>query len=133
MKVAIVGTGYVGLVTGTCLAEVGHDVTCVDLDQRKIAMLKDAKSPIFEPGLEALIQRNIEHERLHFTTDLKTALVDAPVAFIAVGTPEGEDGSADLRYVKAVAKSIGEAAKGDILVVVKSTVPVGTCDMVEQI
>ena len=108
MQVVMVGTGYVGLVTGTCLAEIGHNVTCVDLDQEKIKMLKDGKSPIFEPGLDGMIKRNIEHERLAFTTDLASVLGSAEVVFIAVGTPEGEDGSADLGYVKAVATQIGQ-------------------------
>jgi len=133
MRIAVVGTGYVGLVTGTCLAEVGHSVTCVDLDERKIKLLLDAKSPIFEPGLEPLIAQNIEHDRLFFTTNLEEALNGADVAFIAVGTPEGEDGSADLSYVRAVAKSLGEKCSGNLLAIVKSTVPVGTCDIVDQI
>jgi len=133
MRIAVIGTGYVGLVTGTCLAEVGHSVTCVDLDERKIKLLRDAKSPIFEPGLEPLIAQNIEHERLFFTTNLEEALKGADVAFIAVGTPEGEDGSADLSYVRAVAKSLGEKCSGNLLAIVKSTVPVGTCDIVDQI
>jgi UDPglucose 6-dehydrogenase len=133
MRIAVVGTGYVGLVTGTCLAEVGHHVVCVDLDERKVKMLRESKSPIYEPGLEPLIQQNLEHERLHFTTNLTDALKGADVAFIAVGTPEGEDGSADLSYVRAVAKSIGETCSGNLLAIVKSTVPVGTCDMVDQI
>ena len=133
MRIAVVGTGYVGLVTGTCLAEVGHSVTCVDLDERKVKMLKEAKSPIYEPGLEPLIQQNIEHERISFTTNLEEALKGADVAFIAVGTPEGEDGSADLSYVRAVAKGIGEKCSGNLLSIVKSTVPVGTCDMVDNI
>lgn len=131
MKIAIVGTGYVGLVTGTCLAEVGHEVTCVDIDVEKIKTLKDGGCPIFEPGLQRLIRSNIEHERLYFTTNIKQALSDTNVVFIAVGTPEGEDGSADLRYVLAVAKDVGRYAPHDMLVVVKSTVPVGTCDKVE--
>jgi UDPglucose 6-dehydrogenase len=133
MHISVVGTGYVGLVTGTCLAEVGHTVTCVDLDEKKVKMLKEARSPIYEPGLEPLIQQNLEHERLFFTTNLEDSLKGADVAFIAVGTPEGEDGSADLSYVRAVAKSIGEKCSGNILVIVKSTVPVGTCDMVDSI
>jgi len=133
MRIAVIGTGYVGLVTGTCLAEVGHRVTCVDLDERKIKLLRDAKSPIFEPGLEPLIAQNIEHERLFFTTNLEESLKGADVAFIAVGTPEGEDGSADLSYVRAVAKSLGEKCSGNLLAIVKSTVPVGTCDIVDQI
>ncbi len=133
MRIAVIGTGYVGLVTGTCLAEVGHVVTCVDLDEKKIKMLKEAHSPIYEPGLEPLIQQNLEHDRLFFTTKLEDALNGADVAFIAVGTPEGEDGSADLSYVKAVAKSIGEMCSGNLLAMVKSTVPVGTCDIVDDI
>jgi UDPglucose 6-dehydrogenase len=108
-------------------------VTCVDLDERKVTMLKEAKSPIYEPGLEPLIQQNIEHDRLFFTTNLEEALKGADVAFIAVGTPEGEDGSADLSYVRAVAKSLGEKCSGNLLAIVKSTVPVGTCDMVDSI
>ena len=133
MRVVMVGTGYVGLVSGTCLAEVGHNVTCVDLNEGKIKLLNDGSSPIYEPGLENLIRRNMEHERLAFTTDLSSVISAADVAFIAVGTPEGEDGSADVRYVEAVAKSIGELASGDLTVVVKSTVPVGTCDLVEKV
>lgn len=131
MRVVMVGTGYVGLVTGACLAEVGHDVQCVDLDAGKIKKLRDGVCPIFEPGLEGLIRRNIGHERLHFGTDLRAVLGQAEIAFIAVGTPEGEDGSADLKYVKAVASELGEGITRDMIVVVKSTVPVGTCDLVE--
>ncbi len=133
MRVVMVGTGYVGLVTGTCLAEVGHDVTCVDLSEEKIRLLKDGVCPIFEPGLENMIRRNAEHERLQFTTDLTAPLAQAEMVFIAVGTPEGEDGSADLKYVKAVAESLGRLISKDMVVVVKSTVPVGTCDIVEDI
>lgn len=133
MQVVMVGTGYVGLVSGTCLAEVGHNVTCMDTDESKIRLLKDGKPPIYEPGLEDLIRRNVQHERLQFTTDLKSALPNADVVFIAVGTPEGEDGSADLKYVKAVAQAIGDHMTGNIVVVVKSTVPVGTCDLVDGI
>jgi UDPglucose 6-dehydrogenase len=132
MRIAVVGTGYVGLVSGTCLAEVGHSVTCVDLDERKINKLKQGISPIYEPGLDALIRQNIGHERLKFTKSIEDGLKSADVAFIAVGTPEGEDGSADLSYVKAVAKSIGETCQGNLLVIVKSTVPVGTCDLVDE-
>ena len=132
MQVVAIGTGYVGLVSGTCLAEVGHTVTCVDIDDQKIKLLKDGISPIYEPSLDQLIRHNIEHERLFFTTDLPSALKNAEVIFIAVGTPEGEDGSCDLQYVQAAAKSIGEHLTNDALVVVKSTVPVGTCDLVEQ-
>jgi UDPglucose 6-dehydrogenase len=133
MRLAIVGTGYVGLVTGVCLSEVGHDVSCVDLNAEKVAKLKEGICPIFEPDLEGMMRRNQSHERLHFTTDLKSALTGAKVVFIAVGTPEGEDGSADLTYVKAVARSIGQQIADDIIVVVKSTVPVGTCDLVAEV
>lgn len=133
MRVVMVGTGYVGLVTGACLAEVGHDVTCVDLSEQKIRLLKDGVCPIFEPGLENIIRRNVEHDRLQFTTDLAGPLAQADMVFIAVGTPEGEDGSADLKYVKAVAESLGQLISKDMVVVVKSTVPVGTCDIVEEI
>lgn len=133
MRLAIVGTGYVGLVTGVCLSEVGHDVTCVDLNEAKIAQLKDGISPIFEPDLEGMMRRNQAHERLHFTTNLNDALKRTTVVFIAVGTPEGEDGSADLSHVTAVAKSIGRMIEHEMLVVVKSTVPVGTCDLVENV
>ena len=132
MHVVMVGSGYVGLVSGTCLAEVGHHVTCVDLDEKKISLLKDGTSPIFEPGLENLIRRNMDHERLDFTTDISSVINEADMVFIAVGTPEGEDGSADVRYVKAVADSIGTLANKNLVVVVKSTVPVGTCDLVEE-
>jgi UDPglucose 6-dehydrogenase len=133
MRVTMVGTGYVGLVSGTCLAEVGHDVICIDVNEAKINMLQSGHSPIFEPGLEGMIKRNVEHERLFFSTDLVSALKDSDVAFIAVGTPEGEDGSADLGYVCAVAKAIGESLENPLTVIVKSTVPVGTCDLVDEI
>ncbi len=133
MKIAVIGTGYVGLVTGVCLAEVGHHVVGVDTNEEKIKKLLDGISPIYEPGLDGLLVRNKEHERLEFTTNLKIALKGAKAAFIAVGTPPGEDGSADLKYVKAVAKSIGELAENDMLVIVKSTVPVGTCDIVQGV
>lgn len=133
MKVVMVGTGYVGLVTGACLAEVGHDVHCVDLNANKIRTLQDGISPIFEPGLEGFIRRNMGHDRLHFSTDLAQSLPNAEMIFIAVGTPEGEDGSADLSYVKAVAESLGKLIREDCVVIVKSTVPVGTCDLVEAI
>ena len=133
MQITVIGSGYVGLVTGVCLAEVGHSVVCVDANKDKIAKLKNGEPPIYEPGLATLLKRNIEHERLSFTTDLASALKGSVCAFIAVGTPQGEDGSADLQYVKAVAQSIGKTATGDLLAVVKSTVPVGTCDIVEGI
>jgi len=132
MKLTVVGSGYVGLVTGVCFAEVGHDVVCVDTDANKIAMLRDNIPPIYEPGLDELLKRNTAHERLHFTTKLAEGLAGTSAVFIAVGTPEGEDGSSDLRYVKAVATEIGKLVTEPVLVVVKSTVPVGTCDMVEE-
>jgi UDPglucose 6-dehydrogenase len=132
VKISIVGTGYVGLVTGVCFAEMGHTVSCVDIDEEKVKRLRDGFSPIYEPGIEKLIKRNVEHERLFFTTDLKESLIDAEVAFIAVGTPPGEDGSADLKYVKLVASDLAKYADHDFVVVVKSTVPVGTCDIVEE-
>ena len=126
MKIAIVGTGYVGLVTGTCFAEVGIDVTCIDIDQKKIDNLHQGILPIYEPGLEEMVSRNVEKGRLHFSTNLAEAIKDCDVAFIAVGTPPGEDGSADLKYVLAVARSIGENMNSYGVIVTKSTVPVGT-------
>ncbi|MGY3089670.1 UDPglucose 6-dehydrogenase [Hymenobacter sp. UYAg731] len=126
MKIAVVGTGYVGLVTGTCFAEVGIDVTCVDIDQKKIDNLHQGILPIYEPGLEEMVTRNVEKGRLHFSTNLAEAIKDCDVAFIAVGTPPGEDGSADLKYVLAVARGIGENMNSYGVIVTKSTVPVGT-------
>lgn len=126
MKIVIVGTGYVGLVTGTCFAEVGIEVICVDIDQKKIDNLKNGILPIYEPGLEEMVERNFKKGRLKFSTDLAESIVDAEVAFIAVGTPPGEDGSADLKYVLAVATAVGQSMQNDIVVVTKSTVPVGT-------
>lgn len=133
MQIAVVGTGYVGLVSGVCLAEVGHTVICVDTDADKVEKLRRAQSPIYEPGLDALLRRNIDHERLRFTTQLPEALQGAQAVFIAVGTPQGEDGSADLKYVLGVAAAIGQTAEQDLLVIVKSTVPVGTCDRVQAV
>src|SRR5690348_5812508 len=130
MKVTIFGTGYVGLVTGTCLAEMGNHVLCVDVDADKIARLERGEIPIFEPGLEPLVKRNHEAGRLAFTTDPKAAVAYGDTIFIAVGTPPDEDGSADLSYVLAVARSIGEHISGYVVVVDKSTVPVGTADRV---
>jgi len=126
MKVAVVGSGYVGLVTGTCFAEVGIDTICVDIDVQKIENLKKGISPIYEPGLDEMIERNVAKGRLHFTTDLKSVLQGCEVVFIAVGTPPDEDGSADLKYVLAVAAEVGQNINDYILVVTKSTVPVGT-------
>jgi UDPglucose 6-dehydrogenase len=130
MKVLIVGSGYVGLVTGTCFAEVGIDVTCVDIDKNKIEKLKQGISPIYEPGLEVMLHRNIEKGRLQFSDNLAESLVDADVVFSAVGTPPDEDGSADLKYVLDVARTVGQNIKKHVLVVTKSTVPVGTAKKV---
>ncbi|KYG76217.1 UDPglucose 6-dehydrogenase [Roseivirga ehrenbergii] len=132
MKIAVVGTGYVGLVTGTCFAEVGIDVTCIDIDQKKIDGLKEGIMPIYEPGLETMVKKNYEKGRLHFSTNLAESIQDCETAFIAVGTPPGEDGSADLKYVLAVAKSIGENMNNYMVVVTKSTVPVGTAQKVKK-
>jgi len=131
MKIAIVGTGYVGLVSGACFSEMGVDVTCVDVDNNKINNLKEGIIPIFEPGLEELVQRNVVAGRLHFTTDMTACLDDVEVVFSAVGTPPDEDGSADLRYVLEVARTIGQNIKKYVLVVTKSTVPVGTAQKVK--
>ena len=126
MKIAVVGTGYVGLVTGTCFAEVGINVVCIDIDVKKIENLKKGILPIYEPGLEEMVLKNVEKGRLSFSTSLAESIKDADVAFIAVGTPPGEDGSADLQYVLAVAREIGENMNSYGVVVTKSTVPVGT-------
>jgi UDPglucose 6-dehydrogenase len=132
MKITMIGTGYVGLVTGTCLAEVGNDVLCVDVDARKIELLQRGGVPIHEPGLEPLIHRNVQAGRLHFTTDVDAAVDHASVQFIAVGTPPDEDGSADMRYVLEAARNIGRRMKQWTLIVDKSTVPVGTADRVRS-
>jgi UDPglucose 6-dehydrogenase len=132
MKISVVGTGYVGLVTGTCFAEVGIDTTCVDIDIKKIENLRRGISPIYEPGLDSMIARNIGKNHLHFSTDLISSLDEAEVVFIAVGTPPDEDGSADLKYVIDVARSIGKHMTDYLLVVTKSTVPVGTADRVRE-
>ena len=131
MKIAIVGSGYVGLVTGTCFSEVGIDVVCVDIDKKKIENLKNGIIPIFEPGLEEMLTRNAKKSRLSFTTDIAEALVDCEVLFIAVGTPPDEDGSADLKYVLAVARECGKHINDYLLIVTKSTVPVGTASRVK--
>ncbi len=131
MKIVVIGTGYVGLVTGACLAEVGTEVTCVDVNEKKIEDLKNGILPIYEPGLEDIVVRNVKKNRLHFSTKLEEAIVDAEVAFIAVGTPPGEDGSADLQYVLKVAETIGRHMNKYLVVVTKSTVPVGTAAKVK--
>ncbi len=133
MKVCVIGTGYVGLVAGTCLAEMGNNVICVDNDLKKLEQLEQGIVPIYEPGLEELIKVNVAENRLSFTNDLKSAVQNSLVCFIAVGTPQGEDGSADLKYVYQVAESIGEAINGYKVIVDKSTVPVGTAEKVTQI
>lgn len=130
MKIAVVGTGYVGLVSGTCLAEVGIDVTCIDIDSNKIEGLKQGVMPIYEPGLEAMVVKNHSKGKLNFSTSLEEGIKDADVAFIAVGTPPDEDGSADLKYVLAVAREIGRHMNSYGVVVTKSTVPVGTAEKV---
>ena len=133
MNIAIVGTGYVGLVTGTCFAEMGAHVTCVDVDTQKINKLKEGVMPIYEPGLEELVKRNVGFERLKFTTDLTEVLDDVEVVFSAVGTPPDEDGSADLKYVLAVAHQFGQHINKYTLLVTKSTVPVGTAKIVRTV
>jgi UDPglucose 6-dehydrogenase len=131
MNIVVIGSGYVGLVSGTCFSEMGNKVTCVDIDKKKIDKLNRGFIPIFEPGLESMVLKNIEHKNLFFTTDLSAAIQDADIVFIAVGTPMGDDGSADLQYVLAVAKSIGAKMQKRLVVVDKSTVPIGTADKVK--
>lgn len=131
-KIAVAGTGYVGLVAGVCFAEVGHQVTCVDIDENKVKLMESGVSPIYEADLEGLMQKNYAAGRLHYTTDYKSVYRDADAIFIGVGTPEQPDGSANLSYIATVARQIAEAVEKDCLVVVKSTVPVGTNDKVEQ-
>jgi UDPglucose 6-dehydrogenase len=132
MKIAVVGTGYVGLVVGACFAETGNDVTCIDKLASKVAGLKRGKMPIYEPGLEEVVRRNAAEGRLSFTTDLAAAVRHADVVFIAVGTPMGEDGSADLQHVLSAAREIARAMRGYTVIVDKSTVPVGTAELVRQ-
>ena len=132
MKIAIVGTGYVGLVSGTCFSEMGVDVTCVDIDSQKIEGLKNGVIPIYEPGLEDMVLRNVKADRLHFTTQITDVLDKVQVVFSAVGTPPGEDGSADLKYVLEVARTIGKNMQQYVLLVTKSTVPVGTAAIVRK-
>jgi UDPglucose 6-dehydrogenase len=132
MKIAVVGTGYVGLVTGTCFAESGVTVTCIDHDKDKIKQMNDGSVPIYEPGLESMIRRNVEKKRLFFSSVLKEGIKDAEVIFIAVGTPPGEDGSADLKHVMQVAREIGAAINDYTVIVTKSTVPVGTSEKIRK-
>ena len=132
MNIAVIGTGYVGLVSGTCFSEMGNKVTCVDIDQNKINNIHKGVIPIYEPGLEKMVVKNIDKKNLFFTTNISEAIEDAEVVFIAVGTPMGEDGSADLQYVLAVAKEIGMKMNQELVIVDKSTVPVGTADKVKK-
>ncbi len=132
MKIAVVGTGYVGLVTGTCFAETGNTVTCIDIDENKVKSLQNGKITIYEPGLETLFERNIKQHRLSFTTDLKEGIEGAKVIFLALPTPPGEDGSADLKYILKVADDLGPLLKDYAVIVDKSTVPVGTADKVTE-
>jgi UDPglucose 6-dehydrogenase len=131
MNLAVIGTGYVGLVAGTCFAETGNDVVCVDIDEEKIAMLKSGKVPIYEPGLEEMVRRNAEDQRLSFTNELASAVKKAEIVFIAVGTPQSTTGHANLSYVEATARGIGKAMNGFKIIVTKSTVPVGTADLIK--
>ena len=133
MNIAIVGTGYVGLVSGTCFAEMGSHVTCIDVDEAKINKLKNGEMPIYEPGLEELVKRNVEYGRLTFSTDLTAVIDSVEVVFSAVGTPPDEDGSADLKYVLAVARQFGQNIKKYTILVTKSTVPVGTAQKVKAV
>ena len=132
MKLTIIGSGYVGLVSGACFAEMGNNVTCVDIDREKIKQREDGVIPIYEPGLAPMVHKNIERNNLTFSTSLKQSIQDASIVFIAVGTPMGDDGSADLQYVLSVAKEIGQHMTHDLVVVDKSTVPVGTADKVKR-
>ena len=132
MKISVIGTGYVGLVSGACFAQMGNTVTCVDIDEKKIESLKKGVIPIYEPGLEKMVRENYEKGTLHFTTDIADAIANTDISFIAVGTPMGEDGSADLKYVLAVARSIGASMEHYMVIVDKSTVPVGTADKVRE-
>lgn len=132
MKVSVIGTGYVGLVSGTCFAEIGHQVTCIDIDPKKIEMLRRGESPIYEPGLNDLLERNIKANRLHFSTAYESC-AQADTIFLAVGTPSGDDGSADLKYLESAAKSVAENLSDDAVVVIKSTVPVGTGKRIQDL
>jgi UDPglucose 6-dehydrogenase len=132
MKLAVIGTGYVGLVAGTCFSETGNDVVCVDIDQVKIATLQQGRIPIYEPGLEEMVRRNAEEQRLVFTTDVKSAVQKSSIIFIAVGTPQAPSGDANLEFVRNTVKSIAKAMDGFKIIVTKSTVPVGTADKIRQ-
>ena len=133
-RIAVIGTGYVGLVTGTCFADLGNNVVCMDIDRSKVERLKEGESPIYEPGLEEMLHRNLKAGRIHFTTSYEEALQGAEFVFIAVGTPESPDGSADMKYVESAAKSIGQLAPGracePLRIINKSTVPIGSGDQV---
>ncbi|HHP5661880.1 UDP-glucose dehydrogenase family protein [Bacillus paranthracis] len=133
MNIAIFGTGYVGLVTGVCLSDIGHNVTCIDIDEEKVEKMKNGESPIYEPGLDELMLKNIREERLYFTSNFKEALKNVEVIYIAVGTPQKENGSANLQYIEQVAKDIAHNLTQDAIIVIKSTVPVGTNDYVKKI
>ncbi|WLR61328.1 UDP-glucose dehydrogenase family protein [Guptibacillus hwajinpoensis] len=132
MEIAVIGTGYVGLVTGVCLAEISHQVTCIDVDHKKVAMMTDGYSPIFEPDLENLMKRNLLDGRLHFTTAHQEALARVDVIYIAVGTPQRSDGTSDLQYIQQAARHIGTSLQKDSIVVTKSTVPVGTNELIQK-
>ncbi|RZL00290.1 MAG: UDP-glucose/GDP-mannose dehydrogenase family protein, partial [Pedobacter sp.] len=132
MKIAVIGTGYVGLVTGTCFAETGNDVTCVDIDKSKVDKLSGGQITIYEPGLEKLFIRNVREERLRFTTNLEEGIKDAEIIFLALPTPPGEDGSADLKYILGVADDLGKILSDYKVIIDKSTVPVGTSEKVRK-
>ncbi|RMD99921.1 MAG: UDP-glucose/GDP-mannose dehydrogenase family protein, partial [Bacteroidetes bacterium] len=133
MKLAVIGTGYVGLVSGTCFAETGNDVICVDIDENKVKRMQNGEIPIYEPGLDVIFERNTRQGRLKFTTDLASAVDHAEVIFLALPTPPGEDGSADLKYIMGVADDLSKLIKRYTVVVDKSTVPVGTAEKVHAI
>ncbi len=133
MNIVVVGSGYVGLVSGTCFSEMGNKVTCVDINKTKVEKLKQGIIPIYEPGLEPMVLKNVKNGNLRFTTSLPEVINDAVIVFIAVGTPMGEDGSADLQYVLSVAKEIGATMQQRLIVVDKSTVPIGTADKVKAV
>ena len=132
MKIAVVGTGYVGLVTGTCFAETGNKVTCVDIDQSKVEKLSNGEITIYEPGLEKIFLRNLKEGRLKFTTSLEEGIREADIIFLALPTPPGADGAADLKYILSVSDHLGKILSGYKVIVDKSTVPVGTADKVKQ-